>query len=598
MKLTAQMLKYEAQRVSSAMLLRVVVRSLILAAAAWAAATSALVWYWTGYYCGPIAHQYFTEWVVGWFFTEELPVPFLSLPYRGSRYPVDTLYGFLNQHVFKASPGTWFEYYAGWGLVTLLGVTGLALLAAAVRCLDWSRSDRDKANRETTHIRGLKLVSPYRLRRQLRGDGVVIAGVPIPRVREAEHFLIAGATGTGKSVAIRTILRQVARRGETAVVVDPDCEFAPEFYHPERGDVLLNPLDARCPVWTPWGELDVESFDVDAEMLAAAMIPDPPGAHGEDGSAFFFRQSSRTLITALLRVADPATPASLPTLLNLPRSELKKRLVGTPAEPLIDPGAHDQGAGIVATAANAINPLRYLPAASAFRWSARAWAPGARGWIFLTSRDDLAVAIMPLLSVWLDCIVRRLLAQSAPRDRVWIVVDELAALKRQAQLENLLVRGRKRQLAAVIGFQTVSQLRAIYGREQASVLCSMPSTKLLLRVDEAETAELLSRQIGEREAARDQLGANAGERSALTLHETRSLEALVLPSEIQGLPRLSGYLCVAGADRARVQLPLSMARDRYPAHVALPGGPRRTQTQIDADASPGAAAQPTFREHT
>lgn len=91
MKLTAHMLRYEAQRVSSAMLVRALVRSLIVAAAAWAAATSALVWYWTGYYCGPLAHQYFTEWVVGWFFTEELPVPFLSLPYRGARYPVDTL---------------------------------------------------------------------------------------------------------------------------------------------------------------------------------------------------------------------------------------------------------------------------------------------------------------------------------------------------------------------------------------------------------------------------------------------------------------------------------------------------------------------------
>ena len=61
--------------------------------------------------------------------------------------------------------------------------------------------------------------------------------------------------------------------------------------------------------------------------------------------------------------------------------------------------------------------------------------------------------------------------------------------------------GRKRGLAAVLGFQSIAQLRRIYGHEQATVLASMPSTKLILRVDnEPETAAFLARQIGERES--------------------------------------------------------------------------------------------------
>ncbi len=432
MNLSASIIRHEARRVSSAMLARFMMRGLILAAAAWAALTAALVWYWTGHYCGPLAHKYFVQWTVSWFFTEALPLPFVSLPYRGSRYPVDSLYPFLNQHIFRAGPDAWFAHYAGWGMAALLTPAGLVLVGLVAQRFHWSLASEHESIERPAHVRGLKLISPRRLRRQLKGDGIVVAGVPIPRAREPEHFLIAGATGTGKSVAIRSILRQIAKRGETAVVVDPECEFTPEFYRPARGDVLLNPLDARCPAWTPWEELDPQSFEVDAEMLAAAFIPDPPGVQGEDGSAFFFRQSSRTLITALLKIADPTVSASLPALLSLSRSELKKRLAGTAAEPLIDPGAHDQGAGIVATAANAINPLRYVPGKSAPGWSARAWSRRARGWVFLTSRDDLAAAIMPLLSLWLDCIVRRLLARPAPRgdrSRVWIVVDELAALK-------------------------------------------------------------------------------------------------------------------------------------------------------------------------
>ena len=601
MNLFAPIMKYRAHQASSEMLLRVLIRVAVLAVALWAGFTVALVWYQTGRQCGPQAHDYFGEWIVAWFLTEPLPIPFATLPYHGQRYPVASLFEFLNRTIFVASPPAWFRYYALWGL--------LPHAAAAMSMLGWSLLSRfelsalrsSRWSSVTNHVRGLRLVSGRRLNRRLRGTGIALGGVRVPRARESEHFLIAGATGTGKSVAIRTMLRQIEQRRETAVVVDPDCEFVPEFYRPERGDLVLNPLDARCPTWSPWAELDPERREVDSEMLAAAFIPDPPGPHSEDGSAFFFRQSSRTLIMALLKVAQPAVPATLPRLLNLSRTDLRQQLTGTAAEPLIDPGAHDQGAGIVATAANAINPLRYRSDRTKPPWSAREWSQHARGWLFLTSRDDLAAAITPLLSVWLDCIVRRLLARShAPSRRVWIVIDELAALKRQAQLENLLVRGRKRDLSAVVGFQTISQLRAIYGREPAAVLSSMPSTKLLFRVDEPETAQFLSRQIGEREISRDQPGTSASDdRASLSLHTHQLVEPLVLTSEIQGLPRLTGFLCVAGADRARVTIPLCVARPRQaafvPASRALTGtwGP-------DPEGSPPAlptapARQPIFR---
>jgi type IV secretory pathway TraG/TraD family ATPase VirD4 len=92
------------------------------------------------------------------------------------------------------------------------------------------------------------------------------------------------------------------------------------------------------------------------------------------------------------------------------------------------------------------------------------------------------------------------------------VVDELPVLGRQAKLETLVTRGRKRGLAAVLGFQSIiAQLRRIYGHEQAAVLASMPSTKLLLRVDEPETAAFIARQIGEREALREEIGISTAE---------------------------------------------------------------------------------------
>jgi hypothetical protein len=61
------------------------------------------------------------------------------------------------------------------------------------------------------------------------------------------HFLIVGDSGTGKSAAIRQLLAQVWERGEAAIVYDPAMEYLPQFYNEARGDVILNPMDARCP---------------------------------------------------------------------------------------------------------------------------------------------------------------------------------------------------------------------------------------------------------------------------------------------------------------------------------------------------------------
>ena len=89
----------------------------------------------------------------------------------------------------------------------------------------------------------------------------------------------------------------------------------------------------------------------------------------------------------------------------------------------------------------------------------------------------------------------------------------------RAELETLVVRGRKRGLCAVLGFQAITQLRAIYGRDQTATLAAAPATKLILRTGEAETARWSSAQIGEREVSRGLVGARApGWRVSRRLH--------------------------------------------------------------------------------
>ncbi len=464
------------------------------------------------------------------------------------------MYAYLNWRFYSGrSFGQWFASYSVWGAVPAT----LTLVALGYFLL------RDPEDRpEGKHLRGLKLIPPRRLSRELRRTGlrseragVELAQVRIPRSTECEHFLITGATGAGKSMAIRSLLRQIQARGELAIVVDPECEYVSEFYRPVRGDLILNPVDERCPYWSPWLELSERYYQADAATLAASLIPEPPRGY-ESGSDHFFRQSSRTLLESLLQVAAPREPQSIPKLLELSRDQLKQALSGTPAYSLIDPGAHEQGAGIIATVANATRPFLYLPPSDGRPLVERAGM--GRASRRMAVRDHArrvqlggAAAREPLARP--HCRPPAQLRQR--RRRVWIVVDELPVLGRQAKLETLVTRGRKRGLAAVLGFQSIAQLRRIYGHEQAAVLASMPSTKLLLRVDEPETAAFIARQIGEREALREEIGISTAEHgNRYNLHPARRTEPVVMASEVQRLPKLEGYLCIAGLDRARVKV--------------------------------------------
>jgi type IV secretory pathway TraG/TraD family ATPase VirD4 len=336
--------------------------------------------------------------------------------------------------------------------------------------------------------------------------------------------------------------------------------------------MILNPLDERCPAWSPWAELRTDSFRMDAEALAQSLIPEAPNSFAQSGADRFFRRSGRTTLVSILETAKPQTAKTITELLTLPREQLKKALVGTPAEALIDPDAHDQGAGIVAMATNATNPFCYLPPESwdRARWSAVEWARNRRGWLFLTSTEDSRAAALPLQNVWLDCLVRQLLTSdlTTASGQVWIVIDELGALDYQGQLENLVVRGRKRGLCVVFGFQAVSQLQSIYGRDRTITLLSAPATKLILRSDEAETAEWASRTLGQREVVRLQMTTLTGPslyRDGFNLQPHQTLERVVLPAEIQKLPPLEGYLCIAGYDRARIALQWAEPKRRAPA---------------------------------
>ena len=132
---------------------------------------------------------------------------------------------------------------------------------------------------------------------------VMLAGLVCPLESEARHFKMMGTTGSGKSVAIRSIMSFVQQRapytGDRVVIADPDGGYLARFYNPERGDVILNPFDARSAHWALFKEL---RNPYDADQFAASLVPDMGGNNSV--WAGYARTLVSSAIQALLASGD------------------------------------------------------------------------------------------------------------------------------------------------------------------------------------------------------------------------------------------------------------------------------------------------------
>jgi type IV secretory pathway TraG/TraD family ATPase VirD4 len=458
--------------------------------------------------------------------------------------------------------------YAGQSLADLcrlpvqamLAVAALGLLVAIPRDIQWARS-----RRHGRRLKGPELVSAWRFNRHMRADGVAFAqrrtfgvgaSVAIPRALESSHLLIMGDSGTGKSALIRQLLAQLEARSETAIVYDPALEYTPQFYMPDRGDVILNPLDARSPAWSPGDEL---RHDAEALTLATSLFPDRVNENP------FFTEGPRRIFAHLLTFRPSADELAAWLCHD---EELDRRVHGTPYASIIDRRAPAQRGGVLATLNMVADTLKLLPHASetARRWSASAWARERQGWIFLTSTPETRTRLVPLTSLWLDMLVLRLMTRGQPAQRaVWFVLDELASLQRLPQLHTAVTENRKSNNPVVLGFQGRSQLETRYGHD-AEAMLSQPATKIFLRTSEPRAAKWIADTIGEIEIERLRESRSKGRQEQRSYGLERQVEPLVMPSEISGLPSLHGYLklenLVVRLDFPYVELPV-----REPAFV-------------------------------
>jgi hypothetical protein len=398
---------------------------------------------------------------------------------------------------------------------------------------------RRKEMKYGRRLRGPFMVEPKDYNRTVMGDGIGIKVdglkdmLRIPAKAESQHIQIIGDSGAGKTTIIFQILRQIQGRGDSAIIYDPACEFIQRFYDKGRGDIILNPLDARCPYWGPAEELRRRS---EAKTIAESLFQPTQDRKGE-----FFIETPQKIFAHLLTFG-PSPQDLVGWMSNA--DEIDHRVQGTEMAYMIAKGAQQQRNGVLASLGLIADSLRLLPTPGEGNgaWNATEWATERRGWIFITSQPAERAALRPLHSLWIDLLVMRLLNEPKPEQRrVWFVLDELASLQKLPQLHTAITENRKSKNPLVLGFQGKAQLEYIYGH-LAEVMLSQPATNIWLKTKEPKAGQWVSEFIGKVEVERMRETHFDGSRAGRNFSLDRQEEPLVMESEISGLEDLHAYM--------------------------------------------------------
>jgi type IV secretory pathway TraG/TraD family ATPase VirD4 len=417
------------------------------------------------------------------------------------------------------------------------------------------------------HKRGTILQeSPRVARGRLKPKGLTLAGLPVPESDETKHFKMIGTTGTGKSTAIRELLSGAMKRGDRAVIADPDGSYLDSFYDPGRGDAILNPFDPRAARWNLFGEIGTL---YDADQLARSLIADIEGPESS------WRNYARVFLTSLLRQLHRVRHDDVGELYRLiattPVEDLRDLLSDTPAGPYL---VQDNGRffGAVRAVANthltALEPISRQTSESSL--SVRDWVRRGQGRgsvLFLPYHANEIATLRNIISTWMRLAIYEAMSQPEGDQRLWFAIDELDALGQIDGLKDALARLRKFGGRCVLGFQSIAQVAGSFGRAEAQTIVENCGNTLILRCSASEnggTARFASHLIGEREVTREQVTKSRGggvifasDHRSVSTSTHHVIESAVLASEIEQLPDLQGFLKFASQPEwKRVRLEL------------------------------------------
>jgi len=374
----------------------------------------------------------------------------------------------------------------------------------------------------------------------------------VPEALQYLHFAFAGASGSGKSTAIEELIQQALKRGDKGFVIDLNGAFYSKYGRP--GDHVLSVRDPRGEPWDFWHEQWAEP-----ENMAAALIE-------SDGSTTpYFWKGARALLASLIRQNNSVE--DLFSDFQKSSAELREKLTNAgELSPQILGKDGDQSDGVIGSTVLDLGILRELNQwnKSSEFFSITDWINNNtdRSWTYVLLTDKDVEACKPLLRVWFDLACLAVLQRDAGDTRnlhTWLIIDEMKTVGQLPSLPSILDKGRKYKASVVLGFQAISQIKKIYGDEDAKSILQGIQNQFFFRMSEVESAEYVSDAMGEHDVEQVSYGMSFGatERSERgSLSRAKARKKIIMSDEVRSLKTLEAFSKLCGHQPFRIRFDL------------------------------------------
>ena len=365
------------------------------------------------------------------------------------------------------------------------------------------------------HVRGQKLLIGAAAIQSLRrkwtsrfGDtspGVALTdGLAMPRNLEAEHILVVGGTGAGKTTILQYIMDGALKLGDRILALDVKGDVTARL--PSESFSLLSLDDLRSARWELGQDICNKE---DAEELAIELINETRDPSWSAGA--------RRVLTGLLCaiIAQNRTSSwswvDLADLLLEPIDELHRILLRHDpiAAEFIDISREETRKAalsfylvLIANSGQAVAACAKLGEGSDRSVSVRKWMNGDGEQVLILRqsqrRPQLSAAMVRMvLKIAADAVAD--LGESEMTTATWFVLDELAQIGKSSAVPRLASIGRSAGVRIVAAIQSPAQIRDEYGHDTAQGLLDNLTTKIVGRVAAGKTAgEISSEWIGDR----------------------------------------------------------------------------------------------------
>lgn len=339
-----------------------------------------------------------------------------------------------------------------------------------------------------------------------------------PALARERHFLVIGATRSGKTSLLRLLLQSLHRTDNTrCIVYDFKTEFIPclnpsndrpitDLYH------ILNPYDARGSAWDIAKDVDENSSDT----LAKILIPS-----GRDKRDEYFTPTLRSILSAIVRalIEQSGERWTFLDLMLALQSDNIRAVLATTAEGRRLYNAHCVGNG--QTQQNLISMLdqcsqKYLRIAAA--WSKATQTVSLRQWALHDSKGILlghnsrgSASIKPVILAILHFLFYELTdSTDAKPYHTFMVLDEFRRLGKLPQIIDVVQAAISQKLSLVLGVHDVESIKGVYGQEALGILgpCDF---KAILRNTNPDTLAWASHIIGQQDVTIEQKSTSESE---------------------------------------------------------------------------------------